>query len=66
MIHEDVGLTIEYQLRKYTDNEFVYVLCPAAFSICLAYILTKYIEMPALMLIRKIYKVSKNKLVVVS
>ena len=61
LVHEDVGLTIEYQLRRYTDNELIYVFCPAIFSICLAYILTKYIEMPALKSIRKIYQVSKNK-----
>jgi peptidoglycan/LPS O-acetylase OafA/YrhL len=62
LIHENIGETIIYYLRKVTDVEFIYVSLPILITVCLSYLLTVFIEKPAMKWIRSRSN-SRNKVV---
>ncbi|MDB5157647.1 MAG: hypothetical protein JWR50_2354 [Mucilaginibacter sp.] len=61
LIHENIGLTLEYQIRKATNLEILYVSIPVILSVFLAYLLTTYIEKPAMKYVRDYYRSYKSK-----
>lgn len=56
LVHNVIGYSIIYNLRKLTDTQFIYVSIPIVISILLAVLINKFIEIPVMNRIRKYYR----------
>lgn len=59
LLHNVIGYSIIYRVRKFTDVQFFYVAIPIICSVTLATLLTFFVEKPAIHFIRTWYKKKK-------